>query len=212
MATVPRSRTNAGPRRVPSDLSPSRLRFSRRSPLTDQLFERLCQANPELRLERSPQGELIVMSPTGSESGGKNLKLSQRLGNWVDRTGLGVAFDSSTGFLLPNGAIRSPDASWIRSERWEALSKAQRQGFAPLCPDFVVELRSPGDLLSDLREKMAEYIDQGARLGWLIDPTRKVVEVYRPGRKPEIVKQPSAVSGEDVLPGFELDLKGILFG
>jgi len=173
-------------------------------------FQRLCAANGELRLERTARGELIVMSPAGSESGLRNARLTTRLGVWAEADGTGLAFDSSAGFTLPNGAIRAPDASWIRKERWEALSAKSRKGFAPICPDFAVELCSPSDTFQAGSEKMGEYLDNGARLGWLIDPESGKVAVYRPGREVETLNRPTSLSGEDVLPGFVLDLKGIL--
>ncbi|MBV8076861.1 MAG: Uma2 family endonuclease [Planctomycetaceae bacterium] len=191
-------------------ISISRLRFDPADPLTDRAFMRLCRANPDLRLERTAGGELIVMTPAGADSSGRNLKIAGRLYVWSEANELGITFDSSAGFTLPNGAIRSPDASWIVRARWEALTPEDRQGFAPICPDFVVELRSPADRLRDLRAKMAEYRIEGARLGWLIDPKRKMVEIYRPRRRVEVLTVPAALSGEDVLPGFVLDLKGIL--
>ncbi|MEO6808695.1 MAG: Uma2 family endonuclease [Isosphaeraceae bacterium] len=180
--------------------------------LSHRAFVRLCRDNPELRLERSARGELIVMAPAGTESGGRNAKLTMRLGIWTEADGSGEHFDSSTGYVLPNGATRSPDASWIRRERWEELSPEDRRKFAPICPDFVVELMSPSDQRSDVREKMREYLDQGARLGWLLDPEAVEVDVYRPGFPVETLRQPTTLSGEDVLPGFVLNLKGILFG
>ncbi|HEX8203392.1 MAG TPA: Uma2 family endonuclease, partial [Isosphaeraceae bacterium] len=146
----------------------------------------------------------------GAESGGQNLTLSGQLYVWVKTSGLGRAFDSSAGFTLPSGAIRAPDASWVAQDRWDALTPEERKGFAPLCPDFVVELRSPTDRLQEVRAKMREYRSQGARLGWLIDPKRKAVEVYRPRRRVEVLQAPATLSGEDILPGFVLDLKGIL--
>jgi Uma2 family endonuclease len=190
---------------------PARLQFSPRAPLTDRLFLRLCAANPDLRLERTACGELIIMPPAGSDAGGRNLKVTQQLANWVEASGLGIAFDSSTGFTLPNGAVRSPDASWVARDRWDALTAEEQKGFAPLCPDFVIERRSPSDRLGDVQEKMREYRSQGARLGWLINPKRKRVAIYRPGRRVEMLTAPATLSGDDVLPGFVLDLKGILF-
>jgi Uma2 family endonuclease len=187
------------------------LQFRPDLPLSDRTFARLCRANPDLRLERTAKGALVIMPPAGTDSGGRNLELSLQLALWSKRSGLGRAFDSSTGFTLPNCAIRSPDASWIAQDRWAALTEEQKKTFAPICPDFVVELRSPTDPRSKLRAKLLEYIAQGARLGWLIDPMRREVTVYRPGQKPELRKDPKTVSGEDVLPGFTLDLKGILF-
>ncbi len=186
------------------------LRFGRRAPLTDQLFSALCSANPELRLERTGRGELIAMTPASSEAGGRNAKLTYQLIGWTISSGMGYGFDSSAGFTLPNGAIRSPDASWISNDRWDSLTPDERKGFARICPDFVVELRSNHDRLRDLRIKMREYRANGARLGWLIDPPRKVVEIYRPGRRVEVQSAPTTLSGEDVLPGFILDLKDIL--
>ena len=174
-------------------------------------FLKLCARNPELRMERSARGELEIMSPASSGTGGRNFKLTTRLGMWVEGTGLEKAFDSSAGFTLPNGAVRSPDASWIALERWELLTADQKEeGFAPICPDFVVELRSKHDSLRKLKIKMREYISQGARLGWLIDPKSKCVTIYRLDRVEETLISPTTLSGEDVLPGFVLDLKGIL--
>lgn len=173
-----------------------------RTQLTEEQFVLLCQENPELRLELTAQGELIIMPPTGSEGGWRSGEVFYSLTDWTKKDGSGVSFDSSTGFTLPNGAIRSPDASWIRRERWTALSKAQREQFAPICPDFVAEVRSQSDKLSDLREKMQEYIDNGTRLGWLIDPFDKRVYIYRPGQPVEIREDPESLSGDPVLPGF----------
>ena len=158
-------------------------------------------------------GELIVMSPTGGEAGRKNRRLTQQIGNWTDRDGTGEAFDSSTVFVLPNGARRSPDVSWIRLERWNALTLEEKQGFPPLAPDFVIELVSPSDIKNqryqDLQAKMQEYLDNGVKLGWLIEPSAKTVEIYRVGQQVEILNHPPTLSGEDVLPGFVLDLSEI---
>ncbi len=176
------------------------------SQLTERRFIQLCRANPELRLERSAHGELILMSPTGSETGARNTHLTGQLWWWNEQTGLGKVFDSSTGFHLPDGADRSPDAAWVSRERWAALSRRQRRSFAPLCPDFVVELRSPSDDLASLQAKMLEYLANGARLGWLIDTTARQVTVYRSGREPELYAAPKSLSGEEVLPGFVLQL------
>ena len=175
--------------------------------LTDEQFAQLCQENPELRLELTAERELVIMPPTGSETGLRNGRITYLLVAWADKDGTGISFDSSTGFTLPNGAIRSPDASWVKREKWEALSKDQREGFAPLCPDFVIELRSRTDLPSDLHAKLQEYIDNGARLGWLVDPLDKRVYVYRPDRPVEVWDDPVSVSGDPVLPGFELQMK-----
>jgi len=178
-----------------------------RTQLTEEQFGLLCQENPELRLELTAQGELIIMPPTGPEGGWRSGETFLSLGTWAKQDGTGLSFDSSTGFTLPNGAIRSPDASWMRRERWTALTKAQRVKFAPICPDFVVEVRSQTDKLSDLLEKMQEYIDNGARLGWLIDPLEQHVYIYRPGRPVEVQDNPSSVSGDPELPGFVLHVR-----
>ncbi len=175
--------------------------------LTDDQFYEFCQLNPDLRMERTATGELIIMPPTGGESGKRNADLTTDLNIWNRQTKLGVVFDSSTGFRLPNGADRSPDASWIRLDRWNALNTRQRKRFLPLCPNFVIELRSETDSLEKLQEKMQEYLDNGLRLGWLIDPKTQKVEIYRPGSTLEVLPSPLTLSEEDVLPGFVLDLK-----
>lgn len=178
--------------------------------LTDEAFYALCQSNPDVKFERTATGELVVMSPTGGESGQRNADIIVDLGLWNRQTQLGVTFDSSTGFKLPNGAERSPDASWVRGDRWDALTPEQRRKFPPLAPDFVVELRSASDDLDSLQAKMQEYIDNGVQLGWLINPQDQQVEIYRPGRSVEILQSPQSLSGEDVLTGFTLDLSRIL--
>ncbi|HEY9798054.1 MAG TPA: Uma2 family endonuclease [Leptolyngbyaceae cyanobacterium] len=178
--------------------------------LTDEQFYQLCQNNRELKFERSVKGELIIMSPVGGESGNREAELIIDLGVWNRQTGLGFTFSSSTVFKLPNGADRSPDAAWIRRERWEALTPEQRRKFPPIAPDFVIELRSATDSLEMLREKMREYLDAGVRLGWLINPQQQQVEIYRVGQEVEVRNLPAELSGEDVLPGFSLSLD--LFG
>jgi len=151
-----------------------------------------------------------VNPPTGGETGKRNLSLSTQLGNWYEANeSLGEAFDSSTGFELPSGASRSPDAAWVRRERWDGLTPEQKKTFVPLCPDFVVELRSETDSLTVLQAKMQEYMDNGAQLGWLIDPKNKQVEIYRAGQVEEVLEHPSTLSGESVLPGFRLSLQRI---
>ena len=162
-----------------------------------------------MRCERAASGEITVMTPAGGRSGQRNLKLGALLDAWVAASGLGAAFDSSTGFKLPGGAILSPDASWVAGPRWEALTEAEQEGFPPLCPDFVVELKSPSDSWRKLQKKMEEYRARGARLGWLIDPEKRRVKVYRPGSLAESLQDPPTLSGEDVLPGFVLDLTEI---
>ncbi len=175
--------------------------------LTDERFEQICHSNRDLRFERTSTGELVVMSPAGSETGRQNLGLSGQLWLWNRQVRLGVTFDSSAGFTLRNGAIRSPDLSWIKQERWDSLNTAQKRKFAPICPDFVVELCSPSDRLTDVQIKMQEYLDNGTFLGWLIDPETRTVEIYRPNQMVEVKNAPNSLSGEDVLPGFELDLQ-----
>jgi Uma2 family endonuclease len=174
--------------------------------LTDEQFFELCSANRNLRFERSADGELVIMAPTGGGTGNKNAELSIDLGIWNRQTRLGKVFDSSTGFKLPNGADRSPDASWVRLERWNALTEEQKDSFIPLAPDFAVELRSKTDALKTLQTKMREYRDNGVRLGWLIDAKTQRVEIYRPGQEVELLESPVSLSGEDILPGFRLDL------
>jgi len=175
--------------------------------VSDEQFKLLCQENPTLQLELTARKELVIMPPTGSKTGKRNSTFTQRLGNWAEVDGSGFVFDSSTLFTLPNGAKRSPDASWVKRERWDALSDTEQDGFAPLCPDFVVELRSRTDRLSDLQEKMQEYIDNGARLGWLLDPVEKRVHIYRPSQAVELLNDPVTISGDPVLPGFVLNVR-----
>jgi len=175
----------------------------------EQLFE-FCQLNRDLRIERDADGALVLMAPAGGLSSARNLELCRQLANWAQRDGTGIAFDSSVGFVLPNGAMRSPDASWVRRERWDALSQAQREKFPALCPDFVVELRSPSDRLSALQRRLRELIRNGAQLGWLIDPRRRSVHVYRSGEPVQTLLTPSSIAGDPLLPGFVLDLRAIL--
>lgn len=175
--------------------------------LTDEQYFQLCQDNRDLRFERTAAGELIIMPPTGGETSRRNAKITQQLLNWAEADGTGIAFDSSGGFKLPNGADRSPDASWIAQERWNALTSDQKQKFLPLCPDFVVELLSPSDSLTTTQQKMQEYCRNGARLGWLINPRARQVEIYRPDRPIELLELPDTLSGEAVLPGFVLNLQ-----
>ena len=174
--------------------------------LTDRQFYQLCRDNPDLRLELTARKDLILMAPTGSKTGWRNSRLNHRLVSWAEDDGTGLTFDSSTGFTLPNGAKRSPDAAWVRRERWDALTEAEQEEFAPICPDFVLELRSPRDLLSTLQAKMSEYLENGAQLGWLIDPQHRQVFVYRPAQPVECLESPTTVSGDPLLPGFVLNL------
>ncbi len=174
----------------------------------DSFFD-FCQLNSHLRIERTATGKLVIMSPAGSETGNRNFKLIQQLANWTDRDGSGIGFDSSAGFILPNGATRSPDASWIKLTKWNSLSAEEKTKFAPICPDFVVELRSPSDSLKVLQEKMQEYIDNGASLGWLIDRTSHQVYIYTPDSEIKCLDNPQTISGDPVLAGFTLDLTKI---
>jgi Uma2 family endonuclease len=177
--------------------------------LTHEQFEQLCRDNPDRSFELTKDGELEIMPPTGGESGYQESNLMIDLGNWNRSVGLGVTFSSSTAFILPSGAERSPDAAWVEKSRWEALTPAQRKKFPPLAPDFLIELRSETDSLKKLQQKMQEYRDNGVRLGWLIDPQKEQVEIYRLEREVEVLEKPKTLSGEDVLPGFVLDLRTI---
>lgn len=177
--------------------------------INHQQFVELAQANRDLRLERTATGDLIIMPPTGSDTGNRNLDIEGQLWLWNRQTKLGKAFDSSTGFHLPNGADRSPDAAWVNIDRWNLLSSEEKEGFAPICPDFVVELRSKSDNLEPLRAKMREYQANGAALGWLIDRKHHKVEIYRQNQEVEVLDHPFSLSGEDVLPGFILSLDEI---
>lgn len=178
--------------------------------VTPTQFATLAAANHDLRLERTATGELIVNPPTGGTTGKRNSKIIYFLNRWIEEEGgHGESFDSSTGFELPNGANRSPDAAWVQQARWNALTPEQQDSFIPLCPDFVVELRSKTDTLKGLRAKLTEYIANGAQLGWLIDPKNKRVEIYRPGQDIEILENPTTLSGETILPGFTLTLQRI---
>lgn len=172
-------------------------------------FYEFCQANGDLRIERTAEGKVIVMPPAFSDTGNRNLKISQQLANWADQDGTGEVFDSSAGFTLPSGATRSPDAAWIKLEKWNALTNEQRASFAPICPDFVIELRSASDSLLSLQNKMQEYLDNGVSLGWLIDRKNRQVYVYRPGCQFEVLDNPVVVAGDPELPGFRLQMARI---
>jgi Uma2 family endonuclease len=181
--------------------------------VTPEQFEQLAYAEQLARMELTKDGELLIMSPTGGTAGRKNSRLIQQVRNWADEDSTGEVFDSSTVFVLTNGARRSPDVSWIKLDCWNQLTDAQQDGFPPIVPDFVIELVSPSDLKSqryqDLQNKMQEYLENGVRLGWLIEPAAKTVEIYRIGKQVEIVNNPKSLSGENVLPGFILDLRKI---
>ena len=174
----------------------------------DSFFD-FCQLNSHLRIERNATGKLIIMSLAGSETGNRNSKLIQQLANWTDRDGTGIGFDSSAGFILPSGATRSPDASWIELTKWNTLSDEQKTKFAPICPDFVAELRSPSDSLSVLKNKMQKYIDNGVSIGWLIDRPNRQVYIYTSDKDVQCLNNPQTISGDPFLPGFVLDLTKI---
>jgi Uma2 family endonuclease len=174
----------------------------------DQFFE-FCQINRDLRIERTAQGELIIMPPTGGKTGERNAEITMQLGVWAKQDGQGATFGSSAGFRLPSGSVRSPDAAWVRNSRLDVLPPEQWEKFLPLCPDFVIELRSPTDSLSVLQEKMREYLDNGAQLGWLIDPAQRRVYVYRPQASVEVLDNPETLSGDPVLTGFVLNLREV---
>lgn len=176
--------------------------------LTSEQFQQLAAANRDLRLERDKEGNLIIMPPAGWGTGERNAEITYQLEAWSRQNKEGIAFDSSTGFTLPNGAERSPDVAWVRRERIEAINPDPDK-FLPLAPDFVIELRSSYDRLKILQTKMEEYRDNGVRLGWLVDPQRKIIEIYRPGQEVEVLENITLLSGENVLPGFTLDLSEI---
>jgi Uma2 family endonuclease len=178
--------------------------------LTDDQFLRLCSGNRNFRFEMTAQGELIIITLPGSKTGERNARILLRLGIWTEQDGTGVFFTTDTGFKLPNGAKRGPDASWMSRKRWDRLSPEQQEKLAPVCPDFVIELRSPSDRLADIQEKMQEYIANGAQLGWLLDPFDNCIIIYRPAQQPELIENPTIISGDPVLPGFKFDFREIL--
>ena len=177
---------------------------------TDDEYFNFCQQHKDLRIETNKDGDLVIMPPTGGETSDRNSELNMQLRLWAKKNGKGKAFESNVEFKLPSGANKSPDASWILKERYDALTQKEREGFPPITPDFVVELRSKSDRLKPIQDKMAEFIENGVRLGWLIDPYKKQVHIYRQNGEIEILENPQTVSGEDVLEGFELDLEEIL--
>ena len=190
--------------------SPLILQLPSSMQMTDEQFFEFCQVNRDLRIERNKLGEISIMPPTGSETGNRNFNLAGQLYIWAEKEGTGICFDSSTGFKLSTGAERSPDASWIKLERWNTLSSEQQQKFAPLSPDFVIELRSPSDNLRPLKDKMEEYMrEPGIQLGWLIDRKNRRVYIYRPGQPEECLENPENISDESVLPGFVLNMSKV---
>ena len=177
--------------------------------LTDEQYYQLCQKNPDIKFERNAKGELLIMSPTGGETGNRNAEIVVDFGIWNRQTKLGKVFDSSTGFKLPNGADRSPDVAWIKQERWDALTPEQKEKFPPIAPDFVLEFMSASDDLRKTQEKMQEYMDNQIKLSWLIDRKTRRVEIYLLGKEVEVLESPTELSGEDVLPGFILNLQTV---
>ena len=187
-----------------------KLDFSPIIRLSSEQFRQLCSANPEAKLEFTAQGELVIVSPTGGESGIRNTEIIYQLQAWNKQKKLGVVFDSSTMFQFPSGAFRSPDAAWIILTRWNSLSQSEKETFPPIVPDFIIELRSVSDSLKELQDKMQEYIDNGVKLGWLINPKNKQVEIYRANGSREVLDNPINLSGENILLGFVLDLTEII--
>jgi len=188
---------------------PLKLQMSPAIDMTDEQFFAFCQQNRDYRIERNATGEITIMPPTGSETGNRNFDLIVQLGIWTRQNGTGIGFDSSAGFTLPNGAMKSSDAAWIKLEKWHSLTPEQQQKFAPICPDFIIELRSPSDNLQPLKDKLQEYIDNGVSLGWLIDRKNRKVYIYRPNSEVECLDNPATLSGESILPEFVLQLSTI---
>ncbi len=188
---------------------PLKLQMSPAIDMTDEQFFAFCQQNRDYRIERNATGEITIMPPTGSETGNRNFDLIVQLGIWTRQNGTGIGFDSSAGFTLPNGAMKSSDAAWIKLEKWHTLTPEQQQKFAPICPDFIIELRSPSDNLQPLKDKLQEYIDNGVSLGWLIDRKNRKVYIYRPNSEVVCLDNPATLSGESILPEFVLQLSTI---
>jgi Uma2 family endonuclease len=191
------------------EIMPTVLQFHPVIKMTDDQLYEFCQINKDIRIERNATGEIVITSPTGSETDERNFDLIGQLWVWTKQDGTGVGFGSSAGFTLPNSAVLSPDAAWIKKTRWQAIPSEQRKKFAPICPEFVIELRSESDSLKTLKTKMEEYIENGTLLGWLIDRIDRKVYVYRPNTAVEELDNPSTLSGENILPGFVLDLSEI---
>jgi Uma2 family endonuclease len=194
---------------IQTEQIPMTVNFPLVQQMTTAEFYEFCLANRDLRIERTASGDVIVMSPAFSDTGNRNMKIAYQVANWAEQDGTGETFDSSAGFTLPNGAIRSPDAAWIKLERWNALTEEQKASFAPICPDFVIELRSASDRLPTLQDKMQEYIDNGALLGFLIDRKARTVHLYRPQQAAQILENPAEVQGDPELPGFTLIMNKI---
>lgn len=194
---------------IQADTMPLTVELPAIASMSHQDFVAFCEANPDLRIERSASGEVVIMAPASSGTGHRNLSIGAQLWLWAERDDTGLAFDSIAGFTLPNGAVRSPDAAWVKREKWDALSEREKTTFAPLCPDFALELRSPTDSSSVLQAKMQEYLANGAILGWLVAPQKRTVTVYSPTVAPQILENPDRVSANPELPGFSLEMRKI---
>ncbi|MEG4347583.1 Uma2 family endonuclease [Microcoleus sp. A003_D6] len=194
---------------IQTQIVPLTVNFPAIQSMTVEQFYEFCLVNRDLRIERTASGEVIIMAPAFSDTGNRNFNIALQLGKWAEEDGTGEAFDSSAGFTLPNGATRSPDVSWIKLERWNALTEEQKASFAPICPDFAIELRSASDTLKGLQKKMQEYIENGVSLGFLLDRKNRKVYIYRPHREPEILDNPETVSADPELPGFALRMAKI---
>ncbi len=194
---------------IQTEATPVKVSLPTSQPMNRDEFYAFCRANPELRIERTANGEVIIMPPAFSDTGNRNFNLAVQLGIWTEEDGTGIGFDSSAGFTLPNGATLSPDASWMKLEKWNALTEEEKASFAPICPDFVIELRSSSDTLRGLQAKMREYIENGVSLAWLIDRKSRTVHIYRPHQEPQILENPDRVSGDPELPGFSLPMAKI---
>ena len=186
------------------------IRLRPKSPMSDEELAIFSGENNPFRMEMEANGEILIMTPTVTDSGFINLRISLALGNWAEEDGRGQVSDSSTGFKLPNGAVRSPDAAWVSHAKWNALSKAERKGFARICPEFVIELTSPSDRISDVKKKVAEeWIPQGVELAWLIEPKERRVTIFRPGQEAEVLENPTSVQGTGCVAGFELVMERV---
>ncbi|HHP7230301.1 MAG TPA: Uma2 family endonuclease [Xenococcaceae cyanobacterium] len=194
---------------IQTETLPLKISLPANTPMNREQFYAFCQANRDLRIEQTATGDVIIMPPTFSDTGNRNFNLAVQLGIWAEKDGTGLGFDSSAGFTLPNGATRSPDAAWIKAQRWNALTEDEKASFAPIAPDFIIELRSASDSLNELKAKMQEYIDNGVLLGWLIDRQNLAVYIYRRDQEPQILKNPDRVNAEPELPGFSLTMSKI---